>query len=264
MATIGEEVTTGWHAIGNAATAALDKLDVTSTSTLIAAVLGGLIAASASYFVQQSAVKAARKEREAAKYVKDIADAFTLLAKVVKMFSVFRAMRGVIAEAVARFEDPHFNPHRPWETLQPMATLPTEVTLSPEEVAFLLGTKVNSIILKGLELVDVCNDLLQMLRLYSDKRAVFIGALPPVIIDGRIDVAPMDKETSLRMAPLTVPLSNLFFALVERINGDYQQAEMVFQRLRAHCFERFGKDFPRLEVIEEATPVKDGGATSVS
>jgi hypothetical protein len=254
MATLGEDIEAAWRVFSHTMVGAIDKLDTASTSTLIGAVLGGVIAGVTSYLVQRTAVKAARNERLDAKREAEIAVAFNTVAKVIKMFSVFRTIRGVIREALARLGEPGFNLHRPWESLQPLATLPSEVSFTSEEVAFLLATKVNAVILKALELADVYNDLLQMLRLYSDKRAAFMSALPIVIVDGRIEVAPMDKETSLRMTPLTVPLNTLFAALVGRIETDYQQARTVFDLLRAHCVQRFGKDFPRLEVIEEAAP----------
>lgn len=254
LATLTERIEAAWQAVHHAIRAGVDKLDPASTSTLIGAVIGSVIAGAISYLVQRSAVKAARQERGNAKRETDLAVAFNTMAKIIKMFSVFRAMRGLIAEAVARLEEPGFNSQRPWESLQPMATLPTEVAFTSEEVAFLLSTKVNAVMLKALELADVYNDLLQMFRLYSNKRTAFMSALPLVVVNGRIEGAPMDQETALRMSSLTVPLAQLFTAIVNRIGPDYQQAETVFDLLRAHCIQRFGKDFPKLEIVETTAP----------
>ena len=113
--------------------------------------------------------------------------------------------------------------------------------------------------LTAIELADVYNDMLEMLRVYSRHRYDIMRELPAVVADGRLTNGPMDFETAIRLSPITVPLDGLFAALMGRIERDYSQAEMVFVMLRDHCVGRFGHDFPRMEFVETEPPAAADG-----
>ena len=223
-------------------------------ATLIGAVIGGIIAGLTTWLVQRMAIKEAKAERLSAKRQADLAVALTTITKVIKMFSAIRNIRNAFEGSVAMLKEPGFDPHRPWEALQPFATLPSEVIFDPGEAAFLLGTNVKAIMLTSLELADVYNDLLEMLRVYSRHRYDIMRELPATVVDGRVVSVPMSLETALRLSPTIVPLNVLFTALMGRIDKDYSQAEMVFVHLRAHCVQRFGRDFPPMEFIDSSPP----------
>jgi hypothetical protein len=242
------DLAAAWNASVGEAAYLWSRLDAGSVSTILAGLLAALAAIVAAYGRARLTIQAARDERLAAKRQADLGAAFNVTAKVIKVFSYVRTIHGVVGVALGRLDEPGFNKARPWEALQPFATLPGEVVFTPEETAFLLSTGVNAIMLRTLEMADVYNDLLQHLRLYSDKRAAFMASMVPVITDGRIDLPPMDHETALKVAYITVPLQGLFGSLVSRIDEDFEQATDILNLLRAHCYQRFGRDFPRMEI----------------
>jgi hypothetical protein len=128
------------------------------------------------------------------------------------------------------------------------------VTFTPEEAGFLLSTKVNGLILTALELSDVFNDLLQLIRLYSDRRDAMTASLPVSVMEGSLAAMDLNAKAALALAKLTTPLTSLFNGIAGRVDVDYAQAKQTFDVLRAHCVERFGTDFPKLEMIEPPAP----------
>lgn len=162
-----ERVLSAWHATLAEAAYLWSKLDAGSASTIIAGLLAALAAIVAAYGAARLTIRAARDERLAAKKATELGTAFNVVAKVVKIFSYLRTIHAAVGQALGRLEEPGFNKERPWEALQPFATLPPEVVFTAEETAFLLSTGINALMLRTLELADVYNDLLAMLRLYS-------------------------------------------------------------------------------------------------
>ena len=113
------------------------------------------------------------------------------------------------------------------------ATFPPEVNFDEKEAAFLLSTKINDVILEALELADIYNDLRQLMRLYSDRRAALTASLPVEAMEGTLADTTLSNEETRRLIPQMTPLNNIFQAMASKIDQDYLQAKKVFDALRA-------------------------------
>jgi hypothetical protein len=74
--------------------------------------------------------------------------------------------------------------------------------------------------------------------------------------DGNLAIArPEDPETERQARMYAVSLNSLADAIVERTPRDYTRAREAFDLLTGHCYRRFGKEFPRLEITEPPAAV---------
>jgi hypothetical protein len=257
VATLLSWLTSFWHALGEAGSVILTDLGNptgASVSTLIGAVVGGLIAGGATWLVQRSATREARRERLAAKQQADLAVAFTTVVKVIRMYTQIQSVRGTLKWAEVRLMMDDMKGAQPWHVLPPFATFPPEVNFDEKEIAFLLSTKINDVILTAIELADIYNDLRQLMRLYTDRRVALTIGLSVEAMEGTLGKSDMPTEETKRLLPQTTPLNGIFQAMTSKIDEDYLQAKTIFEELRAHCVARFGDEFPKLALKDPPMP----------
>ena len=246
-------LTSFWQTLGQAGSVILESLG-NPAGAAVSTLIGGLIAAAAAWLVQHSATKAARRERLAVKQQADLATAFTTVVKVIKMYSNIQNVRGTLKWAEVRLKKPEFKGAQPWHVLPSFATFPPEVNFDEKEAAFLLSTKINDVILEALELADIYNDLRQLMRLYSERRAALTVSLPVEAMEGTLADTTLSNEETRKLIPQMTPLNTIFQAMASKIDQDYLQAKNVFDALRAYCGLRFGAEFPNLEIIKTQMP----------
>jgi hypothetical protein len=220
-------------------------------STLIGAVVGAVVGGVISFAIQVHGARTARNERLAAKCQEDLSTAFSVTVKVVKMMSNIGHINAALKNGLSRLEMPEFAGAQSWHVVPSFGTKPPVVTFTDEESAFVLSTNVKELILMTLELADVYNDFMQMVIVYSEKREALTASLSVDDMEGTLATTGLAPETLKRLLPRMIPLGTLIDSMMERGAKDYGQARRTFDLLKAHCEERFGKNFPKLELTDQ-------------
>jgi len=245
-----EKLLTAWILFGATKldTGNLGGLGGTFWSTLIGAVVGAVVGGFISYLLQRQSAHEARQERLDAKRQENIATAFSTMVKVIKMLSSIAGIRFEVISASRRNSEMGMDNNGLWQNMPPYGTFPAPVEFDSREGAFILSTKDNDLMLKTLELADVYNDLVGLIRLYSERRVSLTSLFLIEEVQENHAISPFDQTQLQNMMPSIIGLRFLTEALTSRSEKDYQQARDVFDRLKNRCKEMFGKDFPPIEV----------------
>lgn len=221
-------------------------------STLIGAVVGAIVGGMISFGLQVHGVTATRNERLAARRQEDLAIAFSVIVKVIKVMSNIGHIKAALYDGLSKLNTPESSGAESWQVVPPFGTKFPEVTFTKEESAFVFSTKVKSLMLSTLELADVYNDLVQMVSVYSEKREALTGEFSVAAMEGSLAATDFDRETLRSLLPRMVPLKILIDAMAKRTVVDYDQARRTFDLLKTYCEDRFGEQFPKLELTDEA------------
>jgi hypothetical protein len=212
--------------------------------TVVGTVTGGII----NFLIQLNGIRIARTERLASKRQEDLAIAFSVMVKVIKMLSAIGHIRAEITAGQKRLEARKQGSTEFWQVMRPFGTMPSSVEFTSGESAFILSTKDHSLLLRALELVDVHNDFLKMVTIYSERREALTASFVAEEVNGNFVTSQPDQEEMKRLTPRIIEIRTLTDAMISRSKVDYDQARQVFDGLKSQCSKRFGKDFPVLEI----------------
>ena len=238
----------------------ISELSGTIWATLIGAVAGSVTGGIINLLIQSNGVRIARVERLAAKRQENLATAFSVMVKIIKMLSGIGHIKAEIAKSQAaldsrRKETPNTEF---WQVLPPFGTLPRQVEFTNTECALILSTKNPDLMLAAIELCDIYNDLIDLISLYSDRREALTASFNIEELDGSYGSSYLDEEQKNQLMPRIIQLRSLTKAMVDRIYIDYDQAEQVFGHFKNYCSKQFDGDFPSFEIDAE----KFGPATA--
>jgi hypothetical protein len=228
---------------------------LTLLSALLGAVVGAVVGGIISFLIQINGVRVARNERLAVKRQEDLANALAVMVKVIRMLSNLHHIREAIAESQARFAT--LGPGREfWHAMLPFGTIPTSVEVTSGESAFILSTKDRDLMLAATELADAHNDFLRLVARYSERREALTATFAAEQVHGNSVISSVGPEELTRFMPRIIELRTLTAAMIPRSEEHFNQAQHVFNHLRAYGSARFGKDFPPLEIMEVARPAR--------
>jgi hypothetical protein len=225
----------------------LGGLGGTFWSTLIGAITGAVVGGAINLLIQWHSIRAARADRRRAKRDKDLAAAFRVMVKTIQMLSHISHIRAQVV--CAKRQHGARDAADLWMNMPAFGTMPTSVEFSDADTAFLLATGERGVMLEAIELADVHNDLLNLVAAYSAHRESLTSALPVESMQGRFGAASLDQSGMLKFGPVMVKVRDLMQAIVRRSEEDYIQSKRVYESLKSYCTNRFGKDFPPLEII---------------
>jgi hypothetical protein len=228
----------------------LGGLGGTFWSTLIGAIIGAVVGGAINLVIQWHSITAARADRRRTKREKDLAAAFRVMVKIIKMLSHIRHIRGQVA--CAKQQLGARDPADLWMVMPAFGTMPQTVEFSDADTAFILSTGERSVMLEAIELADVHNDLLNLVTAYSAHRESLTSALPVEAMQGSFGVTSLDQSGMLKFGPAMTKVRDLMQAVERRAEEDQVQSRRVYENLKTYCTKRFGKDFPPLEIIGQA------------
>jgi hypothetical protein len=210
-------------------------------STLIGALVAGQLA----FLIQWAGYRHAGRLEKTAKREADLTTAIAVLLKVSKMASNLWGIKQHMANALALAATENETGELSWEFVQPVAGKTLDVEFNDAERVFIV-TRLRSDFLGVLQLADVHNNLVDIMRIYSDRR-IEVGTLLPVhaVSGTQATTNLLDEQLSLLM-PRILSMQSLVTPLLKRSKQDMTQAISVFGSVRGVCVREFGKDFPNL------------------
>jgi hypothetical protein len=218
--------------------------------TIIGAIVGAIVGGLISFLLQIYGVKIAQRERLASKRQSDLATAFNVTVKVIKMMSNLRNLKKIVDQAVERLKTEAQTGGELWQFMLPVLTVPAEIKFSSEEAAFILSTGRKDLILKTLEFADIHNNFLHIVTAYALKREIFRQSCPVDTVQHDMTRSTVDQSTMNKLCPLIVELKSLANQMVERSAEDFNLATKIFESLKSHNESRFGKDFPKIQMAD--------------
>jgi hypothetical protein len=215
-------------------------------STLFGAVVGAIMGGLISVGIQIWGARATRKDRAEAKRQEDLATALSVTVQVIKMLSYVNETKVTIEEALSRLSEAARSDA--WQVGSPFISAPPNVIFTKEEAAFILTTRVDRLLLTALELADRYNDLIHMVAVYSERREFLTSLLPVDSVAGSQADSSLDPATQKILRPQMAQLNMLIDDMAKASATAYDMARQIFGLLKAHCEEKFGKEFPKLEL----------------
>jgi hypothetical protein len=229
----------------------LSALSGTVWATLIGAVVGSVTGGIINLLIQVNGIRIARRERLATKRQEDLATAFSVMVKVIRMLSSIAQIRVEVSASQKRLEAKKEKNSELWKVMRPFGTMPSPVEFTNAESAFILSMKDHNLLLISLELIDVHNDFLKLVTAYSERRQSLTALLVPEEVNGQYVAGHLDHDEMTKLMPRIIELQTLTDAMIYRSKVDYDEAERVFNGLKTNSLKRFGKDFPVLEIDPE-------------
>ncbi|RYE64592.1 MAG: hypothetical protein EOO83_00820 [Oxalobacteraceae bacterium] len=109
------------------------------------------------------------------------------------------------------------NSYRPdlWEFFRPFSNLPREVSFTGEEMAMLFRLQNYGIYNEVMSMDEVHRSLLQLFRLYGEKRDEMMKLLPTSAMSGSVGTLALTGEQIAQLRPLAVTLDELIKSIVD-------------------------------------------------
>jgi hypothetical protein len=232
----------------------LGGLGGTFWATLIGVIVGAGVGGIITFLIQISGVRIARNERLEAKRQDDLATAFSAMVKIIKMLSNIGHIRTEIAAVQAKLGKPEAEGVEFWQVMPPFGTMPPPVDFTTSESAFILLTKDRDLMLTAMELADVHNNFLGLVTAYSERREALASLFTVGAVHGNYATSALNQEETNRLMPRIIQIRSLTAAMISQGEQDYDQAQRVFNHLKAYCSKRFGEEFPSFEITPEERP----------
>lgn len=222
-------------------------------TTLIGAVVGALASGGVSWFLQRNGANAAKAQADADHLERDRALAFSASAKLSRILTGTGIIRRHIHECLDRANREGRLAQRRFTIITPMANQFETIRFTAEELAAVLRMENVDLMNTVLEIDSIYNGLGAAMVRYSEARLAF-GSEFGAVMDGRMGVTEMDRDTYRKAGPLMVTLDDLAEYLISTADTDHRQAVNAVNLLSKVGREKF-KVFPRYELRNPLEPL---------
>jgi hypothetical protein len=156
--------------------------------------------------------------------------AYSLLLKMIKIHSdLFKLWQHVQEQRLLAHE--HGSPPDVWGFFRPLASLPTIVSFSSDELALLFSLKDDDAFNAVLSMDEVHASDLANLQTYAEKREALTQLLPGAQMTGPVGGIDLNNEQYLRFAPFSVQLDMLVADIASSVEKHAMETEDALVRL---------------------------------
>lgn len=251
---------TAWNLFGG--------LQGTFWSTLIGAVVGAAMGGLISFVLQERAADRTEKLERAREHDRELALAQTAMVKIIKILSALHLIRSHVHESMNLA-----NAHGAWHQKKMTFVKSIGNKLATIEIS---ADELRSIRLLGdddltngvMDLDTVYNDLAALMDRYSADRSRLFNEFGATVT-GEIATTNLDEKQAMLFMPRAAEVESLIVAIISRVQGDFDQANIALARLARAGQAKFGSkfgsytarypdrlDIPALEKIDSAETKK--------
>lgn len=219
------------------AVSAAPKVAIASTSltsadlsafggAIVGAIVGGVIA----YFLQMSALRAQKSEREQKDRQERQALAHALVFKMLSMVNNFAHFKSHAEECQGRVIAASGHTENPATYLLPIINLPMPVQLEPAEMGMLLSLGDDRALNSVLETAPIHNSILPVWTEYAVLRSE-INAMMPPLIDMATGIGEVAFQQGSPVAVKFFEANQMAQQLIERATRDFAEASDTLKAL---------------------------------
>lgn len=211
-------------------------------AAIIGAVVGALAAGGVTALLQQWQYGREKRDR-------DRAYAQSLFFKVLRIHSDLEGFNRHILEANRAAE--RDGVRAGWQTLKPIGNLPSKVSFSGEEMAFLLSLKDMPLFNRILSLDAIHGSTVDVFALYASRRQNLLEALPATMDGGKgsVDLSALKDDLRNRILGYEVEVRDLDQAIRQRAASDAENAWKAMNDLNQAMRPILGYEL-ELEAVE--------------
>lgn len=211
-------------------------MDIEATSTLLAAIMGALIAGGVSWFLQARALKAATAEHQQDRLEIRKAAGYSLFFKLIRLHSDLVNLGRPVRERIDAAKKDGFD-GTPFQVVPPVVPLPGPIRFSSEEMALVLSLDSN-LFNDIAPLDDLHSNTVALFELYNSKRSDAVKGWG-ASVEGHIGTSDLTDEQFRRLQPRAVELNDLINGMLERTEHDAPQAREAIERWHAVLVREF-------------------------
>ncbi len=212
-------------------------------------ILGAVIAALTSYYIQSRAFKENQEIRQAENNRENQVLGNSLIIKMNKIYSTSRGF------------DQHFNndesqksenlsSNSTWLKIVPYGTYPQTVLFKPEELSLLMAQEDNDIYNNVCILDEIHAAIIDTAKLYAIERGKLLEELKPTSFNNDIGLQSISSEQLSRMMPQIVIVNSVLFQLQDHAKKLRHQSRNALYELHALLKEKLDLTYD-LETVDD-------------
>jgi hypothetical protein len=227
-------ITTAWSLLGG--------LSGTFWSTLIGAVVGAAMGGLISFVLQERAADRTEGLERAREHDRELALAQTAMVKIIKILSALNLIRSHVHESLELA-----NNHGAWHQkkmafVKSIGNKLAVIEISADELRTIRRLGDDELTNGVMDLDTIYNDLAALMERYSADRSRLFSEFGATVT-GEIATTTLDEKQSLLFMPRAAELESLIVAIIARVQGDFDQANMALARLARAGQAKFGSKF---------------------
>jgi len=204
-----------------------------------AAIAGALVGGVITFLIQKSDQWEKRRQRLADRSEARRALGYSLVFKMVKIYSNLTHLRSHLQEAFASAATRGIH-GEPWQFVLALANSPERVNFSADEMSMLLSLKDDGLFNNLVSMDVIHNSTLDVFLTYRERRSDLLEKLPPHHMEGSIGSAALTGELLQAVRPRMIELNSMIADLRARYQADANQAGHTLQAFSAALNSKLG------------------------
>jgi hypothetical protein len=165
--------------------------------------------------------------------------AYSLFLKTIKIHSdIFKLWEHVREQRM--LAQAHGAPPDVWGFFRPLASVPTSVVFSSDELALLFAAKDDEAFNAVLSMDEVHASDMANMQTYAEKRDALTQLLPGGVMSGPVGSIDLTEEQYLRFAPFSVQLDMLVADIAASVERHASETEDAVRRLHGVLTNKLG------------------------